>query len=66
MAPKKVKPMGWDQKQLLVFIILPTLLGLIFSTLIPKPVIGTIIMTKTIDDLETDRISPGAVGAVQP
>ncbi len=56
MAPKKVKPMGWDQKQLLVFIILPTLLGLIFSTLIPKPVIGTIIMTKTIDDLETDRI----------
>lgn len=56
MAPKKVKPMGWDQKQLLVFIILPTLLGLILSTLIPKPVIGTIIMTKTIDDLETDRI----------
>jgi len=56
MSPKKVKPMVWNQKQLLVFIILPTLLGLILSTLIPKPVIGTIIMTKTIDDLETDRI----------
>lgn len=56
MAPKKVKSMGWDQKQLLVFIILPTLLGLILSTLIPQPVIGTITMTKTIDDLETDRI----------
>ena len=56
MAPKKVKPMGWDQKQLLVFIILPTLLGLILSTFIPQPVIGTIIMTKTIDDAETDRI----------
>jgi protease-4 len=56
MAPKKVNSMSWDQKQLLVFIILPTLLGLIFSTLIPRPVIGTIIMTKTIDDAETDRI----------
>ena len=56
MAPKKANPMRWDQKQLLVFIILPILLGLILSTLIPKPVIGTIIMTKTIDDLETDRI----------
>lgn len=56
MAHENVKPMSWDQKQLFVFIILPIMLGLILSTLISRPVIGVIVMTKTIDDAETDRI----------
>jgi protease IV len=56
MPNKKEKSLRWDQRQLLLIIILPLLAGLILSSFIPRPVIGTITMVKAIDDSETDRV----------
>lgn len=56
MPNKKEKSLRWDQKQWLLLIILPLLVGLIISSFIPNPVIGTITLVKAIDDSETDRV----------
>jgi protease-4 len=56
MPRKKGIQLKWDQNKLLLVIILPTLIGLILSAFIPRPVIGTIAMNKAIDDAETDRV----------
>lgn len=56
MPNKKEKSLRWDQNKLFFFLILPFLAGLVLSSFIPRPVIGTITMVKAIDDSETDRV----------
>jgi protease IV len=56
MPNRKSKLNQWDQSKLLLFVIIPMLIGLVISSFIPQPVIGTITMNKAIDDSETDRV----------
>ena len=56
-VPKtKTVQSSWDKKNIFFFVILPLLIGLILAAFIPQPQIGTITLTNTIDDYETELV----------
>ena len=55
MPKKKEVPSGWDMNNIIIFIALPLLVGIILSTFIPRPQIGVIHLNYAIDDVITQR-----------
>jgi len=53
--PRKKSPprIQWDRKKITLYIALPLLVGILLSTFIPRPKIGTITLNAAIDDYET-------------
>lgn len=46
----------WDTKNILLFFVLPLVIGVILSAFIPRPQIGTITITSAIDDTVTNIV----------
>lgn len=55
MPKKKEISSDWDKKNILLYIALPLLIGIILAAFIPRPQIGVIHLNYTIDDVITER-----------
>ena len=53
MPRTKTVQSNWNTKNIVIFIVLPLVIGMILSAFIPRPQIGTITLNNAIDDFET-------------